>query len=76
MAWQDDRWCCHALQNVECIATFDDSLGEIKNGAIYVEANVITWVGKTAELPKQYSNADCELDLSNRVMIPGMVSAV
>ena len=58
---------------MDCIATFDDSLGEIENGAIFVEANVIKWVGKTEELPTEYSQADCELDLANRVIIPGMV---
>lgn len=43
------------------------------DAAIYVKANVIHWVGKTAELPVHLRHADTVVDLSDRVVIPGLV---
>lgn len=43
------------------------------DAAIYVKANVIHWVGKTDELPQGLQKADVVQDMSNRVVIPGLV---
>ena len=60
-------------QDIDTLATFNKNLDEIQDGAIFIKGNVIEWVGKTAEIPKQYSSADKTLSLKNRVLIPGMV---
>ena len=60
-------------QDIDTLATFNKNLEEIKDAAIFVKGNVIEWVGKTADLPKQYSSADKTLSMKNRVVIPGMV---
>jgi predicted amidohydrolase YtcJ len=62
------------LQNIGTLHTLNESLGEIKDGAIYVKGNVIQWVGKTAELPAEFTAADEVISLENRVVIPGMVN--
>lgn len=61
-------------QDIFTLGTFNENLGEIDDAAIFVKGNVIQWVGKTANLPQQYSSADHILSLKDRVVIPGMVS--
>jgi imidazolonepropionase-like amidohydrolase len=61
-------------KNIQRLLTLNGELGEIDEAAIYVKANIIQWVGSTAELPKEYQMADVVLDLSSRVVIPGMVN--
>ena len=63
-------------QDIDTLATFNKNLEEIQDAAIFVKGNVIEWVGKTADLPKQYSSADKTLSMKNRVVIPGMVDTV
>ena len=46
------------FRNATVVATFSQAAGDIKDAAIYVTGNVITWVGPTAELPDQYQAAD------------------
>lgn len=61
-------------QDIETLATFNEKLGEIKNGAIYVKGNVVEWVGQSDSLPAQYSSADTIMSLPDRVLIPGLVN--
>lgn len=57
---------CHTL------VTMDAQRREIQDGALYIEDNVITKVGTTAELPV---TADQVLDLArNHVVLPGLVN--
>ena len=55
------------------LATFNDKEEEIPNGAIFIKRNVIEWVGKTEDLPKEYSTADEVLSMKNHLILPGMV---
>lgn len=55
------------------VATLNDKQDEIPDGAIFVKANVIEWVGKTRDLPAEYQQADQVISLRDRVVIPGMV---
>lgn len=61
-------------KNIQRLLTLNSKLGEIDDAAIYVKANIIQWVGTTADLPEEYKTADVMLDLSSRVVIPGMVN--
>jgi cytosine/adenosine deaminase-related metal-dependent hydrolase len=60
------------LKRIKVLGTFNDSLGEISDGAIYIRNNRIEWVGTTDSLPLMYTTADRVLDLSDHVVIPGM----
>ena len=62
------------MQNIETLATYNASKDEIDDAAIYVKGNVIAWVGKTADLPQEYSTADEIISMKDRVVIPGMVT--
>ena len=61
-------------KNIQRLLTLNSKLGEIDDAAIYVKANIVQWVGTTADLPEEYKSADVVLDLSSRVVIPGMVN--
>ena len=59
-------------KNIHTLVTMDDQRREIKNGAIFVRDNVIEAVGELADMPQQ--TADTVLDLSNHIVIPGLVN--
>lgn len=61
-------------QDIGRLATFSEFYGEIDDAAIYVQGNVIQWVGQTSLLPEQYQNADEVISLPDRVVIPGLVN--
>jgi cytosine/adenosine deaminase-related metal-dependent hydrolase len=45
------------FKNARVVATFSD-LGDVNDGALYVEGNVIKWVGATSDLPAEFQQAD------------------
>jgi len=59
------------VKNATVLATMDEARREIPDGAIFVRDQVIEAVGKTADLP---ATADEVLDLSDHVVIPGLVN--
>lgn len=61
------------LKNIQTLATLSHEYGDIADAAIYVKGNVISWVGKTADLPQNLRKADIVLSLADRVVIPGLV---
>jgi len=62
-------------KNIQKLLTLSAHLGELDDAAVFVQGNVIQWVGKTADLPAEYQKADEVLDLSDRVVMPGMVNS-
>lgn len=62
------------VRDVQILATLDPELGDIRDAAIYVEGNVIVWVGTSNNIPKEYAKADETLSLPDRVLIPGLVN--
>ena len=62
------------LKHIQLLATHSADLGEISDAAVYIEGNVITWVGTTAEVPASSQKADLVLDMKHRVVMPGMVN--
>jgi cytosine/adenosine deaminase-related metal-dependent hydrolase len=61
------------MQDIGMLATFNNKEEEIPNGAIFIKRNVIEWVGRTEDLPKEYSTADEVLSMKNHLIMPGMV---
>ena len=61
------------IKSVQILATLDTDLGDIRDAAVYVEGNVIKWVGASSDIPKGIS-ADETISLPNRVLIPGLVN--
>ncbi len=59
------------LTRIKSLATFNNSIGEITGAAVYVEGNVIKWVGKMEDLPAELTTADRVLDMSAHVVLPG-----
>ena len=59
------------LRDISNLATQNDALGEIKDAAVFVRANVIEWVGLTADLPEDKQTADQVISLKGCVAIPG-----
>ena len=55
------------------MATLNDEYGDIHDAAIYVQGNVIRWIGNTADIPEELQKADTVLSLPDRVVIPGLV---
>ena len=49
----------------------NEQLGEIEDAAIYIQGNVITWVGKDCDIPLEFMQADEVVDSSNHIVIPG-----
>lgn len=45
------------LTHIGTLATGDESLGDIDDAAIVIQDNVIEWVGKTANLPKELADS-------------------
>ena len=61
------------VRDIQILATLDAGLGDIREAAIYVEDNVIKWVGASADIPKD-TTADDTISFPNRVLIPGLVN--
>lgn len=59
------------VRHAQVLVTMDDARREIRDGAIFVRGNRIEQVGTTAELPP---TADEVIDLSNHVVLPGLVN--
>lgn len=59
-------------KNIHTLATLDEQGHELKNACIFVRDGVIEAVGALEEMPAQ--TADEVLDLSNHVVIPGLVN--
>ena len=62
------------VRDALAVATLNEQLGEIRNGAVFVRGNVIEWVGSSDAIPQQYHQADEVLSLPGRVIMPGMVN--
>ncbi|MBF8803290.1 8-oxoguanine deaminase [Pseudomonas asiatica] len=59
------------VKNAELLVTMDGERREIKNGGMFIEGNLIRQVGPSDTLPQQ---ADVVLDMSGKVVIPGLVN--
>ena len=59
------------VKNISTLVTNDETLGDFKDGAIYVENNEIRQVGYTKDLPK---TADIVIDASDKLVCPGFVN--
>ena len=59
------------VKHIEKLITNDNDLGDISDGAIFVENNEIKQVGITKDLPQ---NADVVIDAADKMVCPGFVN--
>jgi len=59
------------IRNARCVATMDDTLGELRDASILVRGNLIEAVGPADALAAQ---ADDVIDASRHLVVPGMVN--
>jgi cytosine/adenosine deaminase-related metal-dependent hydrolase len=60
------------VKNIHTLVTMDAERREIRDGAIFVQDNVIEYIGKTADLP---ATAEEVLDFQGRyVVLPGLIN--
>lgn len=59
------------VKNAALVVTMDAALGDIPDGAIFCRDGVIQHIGPASTLPR---TADEVLDLSNHIVIPGLVN--
>src|SRR5258707_12053084 len=62
------------IKNAHVLVTMDEQRREIADGALFVRDNVIELVGSTADLSRLSDSADEVLDLSDCVVLPGLVN--
>ena len=62
------------LKHARLLITMDDAGTTYRDGAIFVENNVIRWVGNSADLPLKYQSADTVLDATDKVVLPGLIN--
>ena len=63
------------LRNISVLETLNEEVGELRDAAVFVEGNVIRWVGTTAQLPRELGEAaDEAIDMQGRVVTPGLVN--
>ncbi len=63
------------LQHAECLLTMDSARREIRDGALIMEGNQITWVGATADLPPDsQAHADQIINARGKLVMPGLVN--
>lgn len=61
------------LKHIYYLCTQDVTIGDLRDAAVRVESNVVTWVGRTQDLPAELQAADTVLELRDSVVIPGMI---
>lgn len=59
------------VKHARLLATMDSQRREIEDGGLYIEDGFIRQVGRTEDLPQK---ADEELDLTDHVVLPGLVN--
>ena len=59
------------VRNAHVLVTMDDASRELRDGGLFARDGVIEQVGVAADLPR---TADETLDLSNHILIPGLVN--
>jgi len=59
------------IRNADCIATQDDTLGELHGASLLIRDNLIAYIGPATDAP---TTADTVIDASGHVVIPGLVN--
>ncbi|MFN8489479.1 MAG: 8-oxoguanine deaminase [Caldilineaceae bacterium] len=63
------------IQHADMLVTMDAARREVRDGALFVQDQVITWVGATAALPTDLAaRADRVINARGKIVLPGMVN--
>ncbi len=62
------------IHHARLLITMNDTRTNIPDGALFVRNQAIEWVGRTADLPPAYYQADRLIDASDKVILPGLIN--
>lgn len=62
------------LHHADVLVLTTDGRRQIEDGALWVEGPAIAWVGRSADLPPSYRNADRIIDARGMIVLPGLVN--
>ncbi|MBK9053266.1 MAG: 8-oxoguanine deaminase [Chloroflexi bacterium] len=62
------------IHHARLLITMNDARTNIPDGAMFVRNQAIEWVGRTADLPPAYYQADRLIDASDKVILPGLIN--
>ena len=63
------------IHHADMLVTMDADRRELRDGALFVENNVIAWVGRSADLPGELvSRADRTLNAQGKIVLPGLIN--
>ncbi|MCX6044233.1 MAG: 8-oxoguanine deaminase [Chloroflexi bacterium] len=63
------------IQHAAMLVTMDAQRRELRDGAVFVQDNAITWVGATADLPADLAErADQVINAHGKIVLPGLVN--
>jgi cytosine/adenosine deaminase-related metal-dependent hydrolase len=62
------------IHHARLLITMNDAGTTIPDGALFIRNQAIEWVGRTADLPPAYQQADRLIDASDKVILPGLIN--
>ena len=64
-----------STQDIAVLETLSQDIGRLSNASVFVEGNVVRWVGRTEDTPPDFRCADNVISLPDHVVIPGLVNS-
>ena len=64
-----------STQDIAILETLSQDIGRLSNASVFVEGNVVRWVGRTEDVPPAFRSADNVISLPDHVVIPGLVNS-
>ena len=64
-----------STQDIAVLETLSHDIGRLSNASVFVEGNVVRWVGRTEDIPPAFGSADNVISLPDHVVIPGLVNS-
>lgn len=62
------------INHARLLITMNDAGTTIPDGALFIRDKAIEWVGRTADLPLAYQQADRLIDAKDKVILPGLIN--
>lgn len=62
------------IHNARRLISMNDNRDVFAPGSLFVRDNVIEWIGRTADLPPGYLQADRRIDATDKVVLPGLIN--
>lgn len=62
------------IRHAHTLLTMNDAAEQLRDAALFVAGNRITWLGADSALPSQFATADRVIDARDMVVLPGLVN--